>query len=133
MKSILKEFGDFIKRGNVIDLAVAVVIGAAFSAIVNSLVEYIITPLIGIITGGINLKTSLIVTVGDANLCFGALIQAIIEFLIIALCVFIIVKAMNKVMNLKKKKEEVKEEAKAKSEEVILLEEIRDLLKKNHK
>ena len=131
MKKLLKEFGDFIKRGNVIDLAVAVVIGAAFSAIVTSLVEYIITPLIGIITGGINLKTSLIVSVGDAHLCFGALLQAIIEFLIIALAVFLIVKLMNKMMSLKKKKEDSKEEPAPKSDEVVLLEEIRDLLKKN--
>lgn len=129
MKKLLKEFGEFIKRGNVIDLAVAVVIGGAFSGIVTSLVEYIITPLIGIITGGINLKTSLIVSVGDAHLLFGALIQAIIEFLIIALAVFLIVKLVNKLMSLKKKKEE--EEAPAKSDEVLLLEEIRDLLKKN--
>ncbi len=130
MKKLFKEFGEFIKRGNVIDLAVAVVIGAAFSAIVTSLVEYIITPLIGIITGGINLKTSLIVSVGDAHLCFGALLQAIIEFIIIALAVFLMIKLMNKVMSLKKKEEE-KKEAPAKSDEVVLLEEIRDLLMKN--
>ena len=132
MKSLLKEFGDFIKRGNVLDLAVAVVIGGAFSTIVTSLVEYIITPLIGILTGGIDLKSSLIVTVGDAHLCFGALIQAIIEFLIIALAVFLLIKVINKLMSLKNKPE-TKEEAPVKSDEVVLLEEIRDLLKKNHK
>ena len=130
MKNLLKEFGDFIKRGNVIDLAVAVVIGSAFSAIISSIVEYIINPLIGMICGGIDLKTSLDVSVGDATFRFGFLIQAIIEFLIIALCVFLIVKAMNKLMSLKKKNE-VKEEAPVKSDEVVLLEEIRDLLKKN--
>jgi large conductance mechanosensitive channel len=80
MKKLIKEFGDFIKRGNVLDLAVAVVIGAAFSAIVNSILEYIITPLIGMICGGIDLKTSLHVSVGDATFYFGAVIQAIIEF-----------------------------------------------------
>ena len=130
MKNLLKEFGDFIKRGNVLDLAVAVVIGAAFSAIVTSIVEYIITPLIGMICGGINLKTSLVVHVGDAYFYFGAVIQAIIEFILIALAVFLIVKLINKVMSLKKKKDE-KTEAPVKSDEVVLLEEIRDLLKKH--
>ena len=129
MKNLLKEFGDFIKRGNVLDLAVAVVIGGAFTGIVSSLVEYIINPLIGMICGGIDLRTSLIVSVGDARFAFGAVIQAVIEFLIIALAVFLIVKLVNKLMSFKKKKEE--EAAPAKSEEVVLLEQIRDLLKKN--
>ncbi len=128
MKKLLKEFGDFIKRGNVLDLAVAVVIGAAFTAIVTSIIEYLINPLIGMICGGINLKTSLVAHVGDAYFYFGAVIQAIIEFLLIALCVFLIVKLINKLMSFKKKEEE---KAPAKSDEVKLLEEIRDLLKKN--
>lgn len=132
MKSLLKEFGDFIKRGNVLDLAVAVVIGAAFTGIVTSIVEYLINPLIGMICGGINLKTSLIVSVGDATFCFGAVLQAIIEFLIIALCVFLIVKLINKLMSIKKKPA-TPEEAPVKSDEVVLLEEIRDLLKKKNK
>ena len=67
MKKLFKEFGDFIKKGNVLDLAVAVVIGGAFTAIVNSLVEYIINPLIGMICGGIDLSTSLILKVGEAR------------------------------------------------------------------
>jgi len=131
MKKLLKEFGDFIKKGNVLDLAVAVVIGGAFTAIVNSLVECIINPLIGMICGGIDLSSSLIVTVGDAHFCFGALIDAIIKFIIIALAVFLFVKLINKLMSLKKKKEEEKPAPAAKSEEVVLLEQIRDLLKKN--
>ena len=130
MKKIFKEFGEFIKRGNVLDLAVAVVIGGAFTGIVTSLVEYIINPLIGMICGGIDLRSSLIVTVGDAHFMFGAVLQAIIEFLIIALAVFFIVKLVNKLMSLKKKKEE-SVDAPAKSDEVVLLEEIRDLLKKH--
>ena len=130
MKKLLKEFGEFIKRGNVIDLAVAVVIGSAFTGIVTSIVEYLINPLIGMICGGINLKSSLIVSVGDANFYFGAILQAIIEFLVIALTVFLMIKLINKAMSLKKKKDE-KEEVPAKSDEVVLLEEIRDLLKKN--
>ena len=132
MKNLIKEFGDFIKRGNVIDLAVAVVIGGAFSAIVTSLVNDIIMPVIGMITGGINF-TGLTATVGDATLTYGNFIQNVINFLIIAFVIFMVVKAMNKAMSLKKKKEEVKEEAPAKSDEVLLLEEIRDLLKKKNK
>ncbi len=126
MKSLLKEFGDFIKRGNVLDLAVAVVIGGAFTGIVSALIDNIINPFIGMICGGIDLRSSLIVHVGDANFMFGAVIQAIIEFLIIAMCVFLILKLINKVI--KKKKEEPV--VPVKSDEVVLLEEIRDLLKK---
>jgi len=129
MKKLLKEFGDFIKKGNVLDLATAVVIGAAFTAIVTSIVEYLINPFIGMICGGIDLRSSLIVHVGDANFMFGAVIQAIIEFLIIAMCVFLILKLINKVI--KKKKEEPT--VPVKSDEVVLLEEIRDLLKKKNK
>ncbi len=134
MKKLFKEFGDFIKRGNVIDLAIAVVIGGAFSSIVTSLVNDIIMPLIGMITGGINIS-GLTATVGDAKLMYGAFLQAVINFLIIAFVIFIIVKIINKasekVSKLKKKTEEVKEEPAPKSDEVVLLEQIRDLLKKN--
>ena len=144
MKKIFKEFGEFIKRGNVIDLAVAVVIGGAFSSIVASLVNDVIMPLISLITGGIDFSNLFISlngekyatlldaqTAGASVLAYGSFIQAIINFLIIAFVIFMVVKAMNKLMNLKKKKEEVKEDAPSKSDEVILLEEIRDLLKKN--
>ncbi len=145
MKKIFKEFGDFIKRGNVIDLAVAVIIGGAFSTIVTSLVNDIIMPVISLLTGGIDF-TNLFVSLngetyttlaeaeaaGASVLAYGSFIQAIINFLIIAFVIFMVVKAMNKMMSLKKKKEE-KEEAPAKSDEVVLLEEIRDLMKKNKK
>lgn len=127
---MLKEFRDFIKRGNVLDLAVAVVIGGAFGSIISSLVDDIIMPVVGMITGGINF-TSLTVTVGDATLKYGNFIQSIVNFLIIAFAIFMVVKAVNKASNLKKKKEEPKEEVPAKSDEVVLLEQIRDLLKKN--
>lgn len=135
MKKIFREFGDFIKRGNVIDLAVAVVIGGAFSSIVTSLVNDIIMPVIGMITGGIDLS-NLSATVGDATLAYGNFIQAVINFLIIAFVIFMVVKAMNtaaeKVNKLKHKKGEEEKEAPApKSDEVVLLEQIRDLLKKN--
>lgn len=90
-----KEFKQFAMRGNVIDMAVGVVIGAAFSAIVNSLVANIITPLIGMLTGGIDI-TSLSVTVGTAVLEYGVFLNAILQFIIIAFCLFLVVKAMNK-------------------------------------
>ena len=145
MKKIFKEFGEFIKRGNVIDLAVAVVIGGAFSSIVSSLVNDLIMPVISLATGGIDF-TNLFVSLngqkyatlaeaqeaGASVLAYGSFIQAIINFLIIAFVIFMVVKAMNKLMSLKKK-EEKKEEAPAKSDEVVLLEEIRDLLKKKNK
>ena len=136
MKKLIKEFGDFIKRGNVIDLAVAVVIGGAFSTIVTSLVNDIIMPLIGMITGGIDF-TSLTAKVGDATLAYGNFIQNIVNFLIIAFVIFMVIKAINKAEELgkeklkRKKGEEAKEEVPAKPEDILLLEEIRDLLKKH--
>lgn len=121
----LKEFRDFINRGNVIDLAVGIVIGAAFTAIVNSLVNDLIMPIIGIITGGINF-TGLSYTVGEAALMYGNLIQSIINFLIIAFVVFWLVKAVNRF----RAKEEAKPaEPAAPTTEEKLLTEIRDLLK----
>jgi len=125
MKNLINEFKEFIKRGNVIDLAVAVVIGGAFSSIVNSLVNDLIMPVIGVIIGGINF-TGLTLRVGTAVIRYGSFLQNVINFLIIAFAIFMLVKLINKFF---KKKEEVKEVVK--SEEVILLEEIRDLLKKN--
>lgn len=127
MKKIVNEFKEFIKRGNVIDLAVAVVIGGAFSSIVNSLVNDMIMPLIGVIVGGINFK-GLTINVGNATIYYGNFLQNVINFLIIAFAIFMLVKFINKFF---KKKEEVKEEVPVKSDEVVLLEEIRDLLKKN--
>ena len=124
MKNFINEFKEFIKRGNVIDLAVAVVIGGAFSSIVNSLVDDILMPLIGILIGGINFSR-ISVTLGEATIYYGVFIQNIINFLIIAFAIFVIVKFINQ---FSKKKEEA---APTKSDEVILLEEIRDLLKKS--
>ena len=149
MKKIFKEFGNFIKRGNVIDLAVAVVIGGAFSSIVTSLVNDIIMPVISLATGGIDFSNLFISLNGEkyatltaakeagaSVLAYGSFLQAVINFLIIAFVIFMIVKAMNaameKMSKLKhKKEEEKKEEELAKSDEVVLLEQIRDLLKKN--
>ena len=125
---MLKEFKEFISRGNVIDLAVGVVVGGAFGKIVTSLVNDIIMPLVGIILGGIDF-TGLTLNVKDATIAYGAFIQNIIDFLIIAACIFLFVKAINKLT--KKKEEEKKEEVVVKAEDIVLLEEIRDLLKEN--
>ena len=126
---MIKEFKDFINRGNVVDLAVGVSIGGAFGKIVTSLVNDLLMPIIGIVIGGIDFS-NLSITYKDSQIAYGAFLQNIIDFLIIAVSIFFFVKLLNKIT---KKKEEVKEEAKeevVKSEEVILLEQIRDLLKK---
>ncbi len=128
-KKQLDGFKEFIAKGNVIDLAVGVIIGGAFGKIVSSIVNDILMPLLGIIIGGVDF-TSLSFKIGDAVVTYGNFIQNVIDFLIIALCVYIMVTAINKVTSKFKKEEEKKEEEK-KSDEVALLEEIRDLLKKN--
>ena len=125
MKKFAKEFKEFISKWNVVYLAVAVVMGAAFGKIVSSLVDNIIMPLFGIIVGQ-NFAT-LTAEVNGSPIAYGLFIQAVIDFLIIAFFIFLFTKAINKF----KKKEEKKEEAK-KSDEVVLLEEIRDLLKKQN-
>jgi large conductance mechanosensitive channel len=94
---MLQEFKAFIARGNVLDLAVGVVIGAAFTAIVTSLVDDIINPLIGLIVGGVDFS-ALSFGVGDAQFMYGNFINAVIKFLIVAWVVFLIVKAVNRVM-----------------------------------
>lgn len=128
-KKQLDGFKAFIAKGNVIDLAVGVIIGGAFGKIVSSIVDDILMPLIGILIGGVDF-TSLSVKIGDAVITYGNFIQNVIDFLIIALCVYVMINAINKVTS-KIKKEEEKEEVAKKSDEVVLLEEIRDLLKKN--
>ena len=128
-KKQLDGFKEFIAKGNVIDLAVGVIIGAAFGDIVTSIVNDILMPLFGIIIGGIDF-TSLSIKIGDAVITYGNFIKNVVNFLIIALCVYIMVNAINKFTSKFKKAEEKKEEAK-KSDEVALLEEIRDLLKKS--
>lgn len=126
-----KEFKEFAMKGNVIDLAVAVVIGAAFGKIVSSLVDNIIMPLVGVLTGGIDFTKSFIWKVGDATVSFGVFLQSIIDFLIIAFAIFMFIKMLNKLT--KKKKEEVVEESTPKldTKEELLME-IRDLLKAQH-
>lgn len=126
MKKNIEEFKKFIARGNVIDLAVGVIIGGAFSSIVTSLVNNILTPILGLVLGGVDFS-SLSITFRDTKIEYGAFIQSIIDFLIIAICIFTIVKIINKIIHIKKKEEE--KVVPKKSEEVLLLEEIRDLLK----
>lgn len=133
---MLKEFKEFISRGNVLDLAVGVIIGGAFSNIVTSLVNNIFTPILGIFFGGVDF-TNLKFTIGDSSIMYGSFIQSIIDFLITALCIFIIVKLVNRINNdlhkLTNSSEEVKEETTEVSEDIKLLTEIRDLLKKEEK
>ena len=127
---IFKEFKDFAMRGNVMDMAVGVIIGGAFGKIVTSLVDDIIMPIIGAITGGIDF-TTLSAKVGEASINYGNFIQNIIDFLIVAFCIFMMVKAIN-AASLKLKDEEVVEEAPeepAGPTQEELLTEIRDLLK----
>ncbi len=121
---MLKEFKKFIARGNVLDLAVGVIVGGAFSSIVTSLVNNIFTPVIGLIVGGVDFS-SLSITFRDTKIMYGAFIQSIIDFLIVAFCLFIVVKAVNKVTHKKEEKPAVP----AKSAELKTLEEIRDILK----
>lgn len=126
---MLAEFRKFVARGNVIDLAVAVILGGAFTAIVTSLTNDIIMPLIGVILGGIDF-TTLSVQVGEATIAYGLFIQAIVNFLLIALVLFFMVRSIN-MMNERPKKEEAPASPPEPSDEVKLLTEIRDLLQKN--
>ena len=122
----LGSFKKFISRGNVVDMAVGVIIGGAFGKIVTSLVNDIVMPAIGIAVGKINFA-ELSVKIGEAEIKYGAFIQSIIDFLIIAFCIFVVIEIFEK---FKKKEEPKAPPAPAKSDEVLLLEEIRDLLKK---
>ena len=121
---MIKEFKDFISRGNVIDMAVGIIVGAAFTSIVKSLVNNLVDPLIGIFVGKIDLS-NLVLTIGDAQFKYGSFLNSVINFLFISFVVFLMVKAINR---FRKKKEE--EPAKL-SEEAQYLKEITELLKKN--
>jgi large conductance mechanosensitive channel len=119
---ILQEFREFAMKGNIVDLAVAVIIGAAFGKIVSSLVEDIVMPAVGAV-GRVDFK-NLVIQVGDAKIMYGKFIQMCVDFMIIALAIFLAVKFLNHL----RKKEEAKPAAPPRQEQ--LLEEIRDLLKK---
>lgn len=120
---MIKEFKEFISRGNMMDLAVGVIIGSAFTAIVNSLVKDLINPLIGLFIGKIDLS-NLKLTIDEATFRYGSFLNAVINFLIIALVVFILMKLVNK-FTIKK---EVEKETPAPSNEEIYLRQIRDAL-----
>ena len=126
MKKFLEEFKTFALRGNVMDLAVGVIIGGAFGAITTSLIDDLLMPLIGILAGGVDLG-GLSVTVGGAVLAYGSFIAAVVNFLLIALVVFCLVKAVNALT--KKKAEEKPAAPPEPSAEEKLLAEIRDLLR----
>lgn len=122
-----KEFKTFAFKGNVLDLAVAVIIGGAFGKIVSSVVEDLIMPLLGILLGGLDFS-NIVIPVGDTSIKVGSFIQTVIDFLIIAFSIFLFIKLLNKF----KRKEEAEPEKPAEpSKEELLLTEIRDLLKSN--
>lgn len=128
LKKGVSDFKVFISRGNVVDMAVGVIVGGAFGKIVSSLVNDILMPIIGVLLGGLNFS-DLSIKVGDATVKYGSFVQTIIDFLIISFSIFLMIKLFEKF----KKKEEPKKEETKKSDEVLLLEEIRDLLKNKSK
>ena len=136
-KAVEKEIGEFrkfISRGAVLDMAIGVIIGSAFSKIVSSLVDDIFMPLLGVILGGLDFS-GLSIKIGDASIMYGSFIQSVVDFLIIAVCIFVMVKIVANIRDRADKKLgiEHKKEEKKKDEQVVLLEEIRDLLKENKK
>jgi large conductance mechanosensitive channel len=122
---LIKEFKEFAVKGNVMDMAVGVIIGGAFGKIVSSLVDDILMPIIGTITGGIDF-TTLSVNVGEAEIKYGTFIQNVVDFLIVAFCIFLMLKGINK---LNRKKEEPAEEAPAGPTTEELLADIKEILK----
>lgn len=132
--SFIKEFKEFAMRGSVVDLAVGMVIGAAFGKIVTSLVDDIIMPAVGYFTGGVDFSDMKIILepadeaneIAEVAINYGVFINVIIQFIIIAFCIFLVIKLINQ---LKRKEEEAPEEPAAPSNEEQLLSEIRDLLK----
>lgn len=131
---IFNEFKSFISRGNVVDMAVGVIMGTAFTKIINSLVANVITPAISILTGKINIADMAYVINDELSIGYGQFLQAIIDFLLIAICVFAMVTTMNKIRERFEKnaeEEPTPAEEPTPSEEVVLLTEIRDLLKKD--
>ena len=130
MKKFMTEFKEFIAKGNVMTMAVGIIIGGAFTAIINSVVADIISPIIGLILGGVDFA-EISFGVGDAQIMIGNLINAIITFILTAVVLFFIIKSFNKWDEKKKKEEEpAPEEEPAVPEDIQLLSEIRDLLKK---
>ena len=128
MKNFMKEFKEFISRGNVMDMAVGIIIGGAFTAIVTALVDSVLMPVIGALTGGHSVE-QMSWKIGDASIGYGAFIQAVINFLLVAWVLFLIIKALNKAKAALTKPAEEAAEEEAMPEDIALLTEIRDLLK----
>ena len=142
MASLIKEFKDFAMKGNVIDMAVGVIIGGAFGKIISSLVNDILMPLVGALIGNVDfttlsatLRAPKLDSAGEVvkqavTLNYGNFIQVAVDFLLVAICIFLVIKAINKAKALAEKKKEEEPAAPApKPDDVVLLEEIRDLLK----
>lgn len=125
-KGFINDFKAFATRGNVIDMAVAVVMGAAFNKIITSLVNDIIMPAIGALMGGVNFS-ELSVKISKASINYGLFVQAVVDFLIIAFSMFIVIKIFGMLTRKKKAEEEAAPPKKA--DDIVILEEIRDLLK----
>ncbi len=132
MKKFFAEFKEFAMKGNVMDMAVGVIIGGAFGKIITSLVDDVLMPIIGMIIGGVDF-TSLSIKIGEASINYGNFIQNIIDFIIVAFCIFTMIKAINgltaKVKGEEEEAKEEKEEEPAGPTQEELLAEIRDLLK----
>ena len=124
----LKEFKTFAMKGNVMDMAVGVIIGGAFGKIVSSLVDDVLMPVIGMLTGGIDFK-DLALTVGDANIKYGNFLQNVIDFLIIAFSIFTVIRSMNRFIHKREEETKAPPAPPAPSKEEQLLSEIRDILK----
>lgn len=122
--SMIKEFKEFALKGSLIDMAVGIIIGAAVGQMVSALVESILMPIIGVFLGGVNF-TDLSIDIGDATIGYGAFIQAMIDFVIIAFVIFMILKGISKM----KENAEAEKAAEPDAADVLLLREIRDLLK----
>lgn len=127
-----KEFKAFALKGNVLDLAIAVVIGAAFGKIVSSLVTDIITPLVSLLTGGIDLKDRMFTPKGDVMITYGVFLQSVVDFFIISFSIFMVIKLASKFQRKEAVKVEVVETP-APSADIVLLTEIRDLLKQQER
>jgi len=129
MRTFLDEFKKFILRGNVVDLAVGIVIGTAFGKIVDSLVKDVFMPLVSVMTGGLDVSKQTLHLYGEANLAWGSFLQSVINFVIIGFCMFLVVKGINTLHKYVLKDEEAKAAEPTATEK--LLAEIRDLLKQN--
>lgn len=121
--SLLQEFRDFAIKGNALDLAVGVIIGAAFGKIITSLVKDVLMPLVGILLGNVDFST-LTLTIGEASIAYGLFLQAVVDFVIVAFCIFIMVKQLNRF------KKPVAEKEPETPQDIKLLTEIRDAVQK---